>query len=119
VVDIELTASALIVHVEGADKLWALKSRLEIPLENVAGAREAGDEERGVYSGARSPGTNIPGVVKAGSFHQQGEWTFWDVHDLGRAIVIMTNDEKYSRLVVEVADPAASVAAIETALAAR
>ena len=118
-VDIELTASALIVHVEGADKLWALKSRLEIPLENVAGAREAGDEERGVYSGARSPGTNIPGVVKAGSFHQQGEWTFWDVHDLGKAIVILTNDEKYSRLVVEVADPAASVAAIEAALAAR
>ena len=118
-VDIELTASALIVHVEGADKLWALKSRLEIPLENVAGAREAGDEERGVYSGARSPGTNIPGVVKAGSFHQQGEWTFWDVHDLGRAIVIMTNDEKYSRLVVEVVDPAGSVAAIEAALVAR
>ena len=118
-VDIELTASALIVHVEGADRIWALKSRVEIPLENVAAARPAGDEERGVYSGARFPGTNIPGVVKAGSFHQQGEWTFWDVHDLGRAIVIMTNDEKYSRLVVEVADPAASVAAIETALAAR
>ena len=118
-VDIELTPSALIVHVEGADKLWALKSRLEIPLENVAAARPAGDEERGVYSGARFPGTNIPGVVKAGSFHQRDQWTFWDVHDLGKAIVIMTSDEKYSRLVVEVADPAASVAVIEAALAAR
>ena len=118
-VDVELTARSLIVHVEGADKIWALKSRLEIPLENVAGAREAGDEERGVYSGARFPGTNIPGVVKAGSVHQQGEWTFWDVHDLGKAIVIRTTDEKYSRLVVEVADAAAAVAAIEAALAAR
>jgi hypothetical protein len=118
-VAIELTEGSLIVHVEGTDKIWALKSRLEIPLEHVAGARPAGAEERGVYSGVRSPGTNIPGVVKAGSFHQQDQWTFWDVHDLGKAIVIRTNDEKYSRLVVEVADPAASVAAIEAALAAR
>ena len=118
-VDIELTPSALIVHVEGADKIWALKSRLEMPLENVAGARPAGDDERGVYSGARFPGTNIPGVVKAGSFHQKDQWTFWDVHDLDKAIVIMTNDEKYSRLVVEVVDPAGSVAAIEAALVAR
>jgi len=118
-VTIELTGSTLIVHVEGADKIWALKSRLEMPLENVAGARPAGDDERGVYSGARFPGTNIPGVVKAGSFHQKDQWTFWDVHDLDKAIVIMTNDEKYSRLVVEVVDPAGSVAAIEAALVAR
>ena len=30
--EVELTQDALIVHVRGMDRLWALKSRLEIPL---------------------------------------------------------------------------------------
>ena len=42
VAEVELTENALIVHVRGMDRLWALKSRLEIPLEislaHVAGA---------------------------------------------------------------------------------
>ena len=36
--EIELTRDALIVHVRGMDRLWALKSRLEIPLSHVVGA---------------------------------------------------------------------------------
>jgi hypothetical protein len=116
---VELSSGALVVHVEGSDRIWALKSRLEVPLEHVSGARLAGEEERGVYKGARFPGTNVPGVITAGSFHQRDEWVFWDVHHIERAIVISTRDEKYARLVIEVDDPAATVAAIEAALAAR
>ena len=33
--EIDLSGDELIVHVEGADRLWALKSRLQVPLENV------------------------------------------------------------------------------------
>jgi hypothetical protein len=31
VAEVELTQDVLIVHVQGTDQLWALKSRLEIP----------------------------------------------------------------------------------------
>ena len=30
--EVELTENTLIVHVRGMDRVWALKSRLEIPL---------------------------------------------------------------------------------------
>ena len=33
---ITLTPDTLIIDIEGTDKLWALKSRLQIPLANVA-----------------------------------------------------------------------------------
>ena len=38
---VEITPDRLIVHVEGADRLWALKSRLEVPIDHVTGAASA------------------------------------------------------------------------------
>ena len=36
--EIEVTESTLIIRVKGRDKIWALKSHLEIPLVHVVGA---------------------------------------------------------------------------------
>ena len=41
---IEVTRDSLIVRIEGADRLWAMKSRLEIPLANMVRAASAGAE---------------------------------------------------------------------------
>ena len=35
---IEVSRDSLVVHAEGADMLWAMKSRLQIPLANVVSA---------------------------------------------------------------------------------
>ncbi len=54
-------------------------------------------------------------VVTAGTFHHQGDRVFWDVHDAAKAVVIRLTDERYDRLVVDVDDPARTVAAIRQA----
>ncbi len=108
----------LTIEVEGLDKLWALKSRLTIPLAHVRGATaDPGivDEPKGW----RGPGAHIPGVIVAGTFHQDGKKVFWDVHDKTKAVVIELKDETYQRLVVEVADPRATVEVIERAVSER
>jgi hypothetical protein len=105
----------LVVEIEGLDKLWSLKSRLAIPLANVRGATA----DPGMVKepkGLRAPGTHLPGVITAGTFHQDGERVFWDVRDGTRAVVIELDDERYARLVIEVADPGATVALIERAI---
>lgn len=105
----------LIVEIEGLDKLWALKSRLTIPLAHVRGATA----DPGIVKepkGLRSPGTHVPGVVTAGTFHVDGERVFWDVHDPAKAVVIQLADERYARLVIQVSDPRATVALVEDAL---
>ena len=38
-VDLSVADGMLILHVRGADKLWAFKSSLEIPLQHVAGIK--------------------------------------------------------------------------------
>jgi hypothetical protein len=105
----------LVVDVEGMDKLWALKSRLTIPLQNVRGATA----DPGIVrepKGVRSPGAHLPGVIVAGTFHHEGERVFWDVHDAAKAVVIQLDDEHYARLVIEVDDPSATVDLIEAAV---
>jgi hypothetical protein len=121
---IEIADGRLSVIMEGLDKLWALKSRLDIPLEHVVSVAhdpvQAGRWPRGL----RLPGAFIPGVITAGSYWQPGHgaedgWSFWDVHDPERAIVIATSHEHYKKLIVGVDDPESSVRAIQAALAAR
>ncbi|NUP50124.1 MAG: hypothetical protein HOW97_22845 [Catenulispora sp.] len=112
---ISVEGDNLVVKMTGLDKLWALKSSLSIPLANVRGATA----DPGIIQepkGMRAPGTRVPGVITAGTFHIDGERVFWDVHDASKAVVIELADERYARLVVEVADPRAAVRDIEAAL---
>ena len=103
-VTIEITDKSLVMHVEGWDKLWSFKSRLEVPLAHVAGIERDEEEARSWWHGLRAPGTMVPGVITAGTFYQHGQRIFWDVHHPENAIAIRLSDEKYQRLVVEVAD---------------
>jgi hypothetical protein len=115
---VEVSGDSLVVHIEGADRLWAIKSRLEIPLANVVSAAAASVEARSWLHGIRVGGAHIPGVVSAGRFYSDGQLVFWDVHDADKAIGIELRDERYARLVIEVADPEAEIRRITQAAAA-
>ena len=105
-------------EVEGWDKLWSLKSQLEIPLLHVVDARVDPEPARGWWHGIKLPGTNLPGVITAGTFYQLDGAVFFDVHDPERTIVIDLEHEHYTRLVLEVADPEGVVAKIRAAVVA-
>ena len=115
-VDLSIAEGKLTLHVRGADKLWALKSTLEIPLVHVAGVRADSAIARGWYHGLRMPGTSVPGVITAGTFYQDGKRIFWDVHHPDNTIVIDLHDERYNQLIVEVEDPQSAVKLIQDAL---
>lgn len=114
-VEISVAEGKLVLHVRGADQLWALKSSLEIPLQHVSGVRADPSIAHGWWHGIRMPGSNIPGVLTAGTFYQHGQWVFWDVHNPDNTIVIELRDERYKELIVEVADPQAAVELIKGA----
>jgi hypothetical protein len=115
---ISIEGDVLTVVVVGLDKLWSMTSQLEIPLEHVRGAAIDPAIVNGP-KGWRGPGSNVPGVITAGTFHQDGKRIFWDVHHGENAVVIELQHDRFERLVVEVDDPYATVALIESALADR
>lgn len=114
--DIQISGSTLVVDIVGADQFFALKSRLEVPLEHVAGVDVSPEDARAIWHGLRVGGTNLPGVITAGRFLQGGQWAFWDVHEPARCIAIRLHDEHYARLVIGVDDPEAAAERIRSAL---
>ena len=118
-VEVTIEGDRVRFDVDGWDKLWALKSRLEIPLAHIRSVRIDPEPARGWWHGFRMPGTQIPGVLTAGTFYQHDGAVFYDVHDPEHTIVIELDHEHYRRLVVEVADPAAAVRLLEDAMHGR
>lgn len=94
----------LILEVLGIHKLWALKSRIILPLRNVLCAKI--DLTTACNpNGLRGPGVHVRGLFTAGTFRHGRKKVFWDVQNPIKAIVIDLKNERYDQLVVEVDDP--------------
>jgi hypothetical protein len=115
-VSLSVREDVLRLEVKGLDKLWAMRSRLDIPLSSVAGVRADPALARGVWKGVSAPGTHIPGIITAGTFYRDDKKIFWDVHDPQRTIIIDLVGQRYDQLIIEVLDPAAAVELVEVAL---
>jgi hypothetical protein len=113
VVKPEIAGESLILHMEGMDKVWALKSQLTIPLKHITGVRLDEDVVKKWYHGLRMPGTSIPGVITSGTFYQDGKRVFWDIHHPAQAVVLSLAHESYNELVIEVENPAEFVAELQ------
>jgi len=109
---VTITETTLIVEPRGLDKLWSFTSKLEIPLGHVRGATVdpgANRESKGI----RAPGLGLP-TKSAGTFYRDGQRSFWNVSNSDRTIVVELRNERFSRLVLTVADPRQLVDEINT-----
>ena len=114
-VDVSVEGDRLVFVVEGLDKLWSLRSRLEIPLAHVTGVERDPEAVSRWWHGFKLVGTDVPGLFAAGTFYYQGELVFWDVRHLERAIIVSLQHERYKKLIVEVADPNETVTRLREA----
>ena len=76
-VQIQAEGDRLVFEVHGWDKLWALRSRLEIPIEHVKGVRPDPAPAMGWFQAFKLAGTKIPNLFQAGTFYQDGGMVFW------------------------------------------
>ena len=114
-VTVSITGDKAIFEVEGVHQLWALKSRLEIPLEHITRAYAEPNPPMG-FEGMRLYGTSIPNLFKAGAFLLHGNKVFFDVRHPEKTVVVVLNHEEYSELIIEVADPTAVVNSLTSSL---
>lgn len=112
----QIIDGTLHLHVEGMDKFWAFKSQLSIPLAHITDVRLDHDIVQGWWRGIKFPGSNIPGVITAGTFYQDGKRIFWDIHHPEQAVVISLNHESYDELVIQVENPEAFVSQLQESL---
>jgi hypothetical protein len=111
---IDVVGSSLVVVMGGLDGLWGLRRRIRFPLSHVRSATIGA--RVGSYPGWCIAGTHLPGVLTMGTFRQEGRVAFWNVRRSKHPLVVDLEGTDYDRLVVEVPDPMAAVAAIRSAI---
>ena len=116
-IDVSVEGDRITFEVEGWDKLWALRSRLEIPIAHVKGARIDEEAAKGWWHGVKIGGSDLPGVITAGTFYRQGRLVFYDTHKPEHTIVVDLDHETYDQLILQVRDPALAVQTITKAIA--
>jgi hypothetical protein len=109
-VEVTIAGDRAVFEVEGIDKLWALRSRLEIPLEHILGAEHDPAQVGRWWHGFKILGTDLPGLFAFGTFYYHGELVFWDVRRFEQTVIVSLDHERYKKLIIEVADPASVVA---------
>lgn len=115
---LELTKDELIVRLTFWEALASLHNSIRIPLANVRGATE--DEGfRGLVLGIRSRGTNFPGLISAGTYRKSGDRHFVFVTRTGHPLSIELANEKWSRIILSVADARGMAGRINAAIQQR
>jgi hypothetical protein len=115
-VEVSIEGTNAVFTVQGWDKLWALRSRLEIPLAHIYDIHTDASPKMGWFQGLKVLGADFPNVFRAGTFYQDGGWVFWDVRHTDKVIVVQLHDERFQKLVIEVADPASEVQRLKQAI---
>ena len=115
-VEISISGDKAVFEVEGWDKFWSLKSRLEIPLAHIKDAHYDPQPAMGWFDALKVAGTSIPHIFRAGIFYQQGGLVFWDVHHPEKTIVIDLEHEHFGKLIVEVPSPHEAVRRLKSAI---
>ena len=115
-VDVSVSGDRAIFTVEGSHKLWAIKSRIEIPLSHINDVEVNHDQVSRWWHGFKLIGTDAPGLFAAGTFYYHGELVFWDVYDTSKTIIVSLEHERYKKLIIEVADPEAAARTLRSAV---
>lgn len=92
------------VGLSGWDRVFALKSRLDIPRDRITGVSVVDRSEVGWPPVLRAPGTFVPGAVKHGSYGVGDKRQFWALFRQERVLVITVDQWKYARVVLGLED---------------
>lgn len=92
-----------IFEIVGLHKIWAMESKIIVPKTSLIRAHQE-PEDFTFWKGFRMPGTEIPGLIAAGTFYKKGR-NFWDVMNKKNAVVVELKDHYFKKLIIEVKNP--------------
>src|SRR5207249_10543406 len=100
-VQMAIDGDTLHLRMRGIDQILALRSELSVPLAHIRAVTSRPAEAHGWFHGLRF-GTNLPGVVTAGTFLTGDGLVFWDVHDREKTVAREIDREFYKRVIGDV-----------------
>ncbi len=110
-IEVRCSPTALDVHIGGADRLWGLRSRIEIPMGRVIDPRVVRLDEARADLWLRTGGLGIPGWALVGHFRgRRAEKQWWRVYRAPTVVLVdLAPESQFDRVVLQVDDPAGLV----------
>jgi hypothetical protein len=99
---VSIEGENLILELHGVDRILAFQRSMTIPLKHIVSVST--EKVPWLSAQVKSPGTNIPGVVKDGHYLATDGWVFYEMHNPDKCITINLNDDEYKRVVFQVED---------------
>lgn len=102
--EIRIENGRLMVRIQGLAGFIAARSSVAIPLAHVVSAVARPEPAHGLMEHLKAltnPGTDIPGVLRVGTFHARDGLVFYAIGNGKRAVVLTLEQERYKRIVVE------------------
>ena len=104
---IDFEDEALVVRFDGLDALTTLTRELRIPYPAVGSVSIGLTDPPGLLAFKIGLSTPPFGTTQRGRFREHGRWSFLDVDDRERAVVLDLTGHEYRRIVLTVDDPEA------------
>jgi len=97
---VTITDEEVKIEVEGLDRLWSFKGKLTIPRSSIS---KISIRPKGLKPPwLRAPGTYLPKVIAAGTYHGSDRKEFWNTHFNEDCVVFDLKDFDYTRVVVDI-----------------
>lgn len=108
-VSISVGKDVVMLKLDGTKKLFALKSRIRIPIKNIS--KVSTEQVKPVWFPEMRLGTHVPGGFMAGTFWmRKGGKTFYYAKDFANCITLTLKNHEYARVIVEVSKDKEAVA---------
>ncbi|MGO8672598.1 MAG: hypothetical protein ACLQVD_14685 [Capsulimonadaceae bacterium] len=117
-VEVTLEGGIVVLEMEDWDSVLAPRSRVEIAARAIRDVRKD-SAVACLPQGLPAPGAPNARIVAVRTLAAGGKRVHWDVQNPENAIVIEIGGDQYDQLVVEVADPAAVISMIKSAIVGR
>ena len=105
----EVTPDSLVVHINGLDRVRAMRGRVEVPLAHVVSVdfdpEDAQRELDAFWKETFMPGAVAPSNSLVGTYTEHGDRIFWDVHHAAKAVTVRLANDHYNKIIAEVDDP--------------
>ena len=104
---IDFEEDALVIRYNGLDVAATFAREVRIPYGAVGAVSIGLTDPPNLFAGRVGLSTPPFGVTQRGRFREHGRWSFLDVDDRERAVVLDLTGHKYRRVALTVDDPEA------------
>jgi hypothetical protein len=109
---IDLEQDALVIRYAGLARAATMVAEVRVPYESIASISIGLHDAPGALALRLGLSTPPFGMTQRGRFREHGKWSFLDVDDRERAVVIDLTGHSYRRVVLTVDDPEALAAGL-------